>query len=161
MSERIRRAYTIVERLNARSRSIVEREADRVVFDEREHEAGRERKMKLMVASRAIGTLAAVACLSCCRDPSCSGSKPPAPNDDDPAFTLTPAEQKDACEAAGRKLAELKCKQARTDFGVFCVNALEGKIPIRPLCLASMSDCSEIDGRCRTGTGASTDGGTP
>lgn len=116
--------------------------------------------MKLMVAGRAIAALAATAAaLSCCRDPSCSGSKPPAANDDDPAFTLTPAEQKDACEAAGRKLAELKCKQSRPDFGTFCVNALEGKIPIRPLCLASMSDCSEIDGRCRTG--ASTDGGAP
>jgi len=115
--------------------------------------------MKLGIG-RVVFPIVAIACISCCRDPSCSGSKQPAPNDDDPAFTLTPAEQRDACEAAGRKLAELKCKQARTDFGAFCVNALEGKIPIRPLCLASMSDCSEIDGRCRTGASdAGQDGG--
>lgn len=85
-------------------------------------------------------------CRGCGTDP-----RPPAARDDDPTFVMTEAEQRQACEKAAANLTRLSCRESRPDFADFCVNAVEGKIPIRPLCLASMSDCSEIDGRCRTG----------
>ena len=89
--------------------------------------------------------LCACACASAC---SCCHATPPA-RTDDPALTLSPAEQRAACEKAGARLVEKKCKEARPDFADFCMNTLEAGIPLKPLCLAEIQECSEIDGKCR------------
>jgi hypothetical protein len=98
-----------------------------------------EQQVKLGVAG-----IVAVLASACCSSPPCNAP----PHTDDPALTLTPADQRTACRQAGAKLEELKCKEARVDFVDFCLNALEGGIPIRPLCLATITTCTEVD-RCR------------
>jgi hypothetical protein len=55
----------------------------------------------------------------------------------------------DACDRAGDRLAKLKCKDARPDFGAFCRNALKFHIPICPVKLSRITDCAQVAEVCR------------
>lgn len=102
-------------------------------------------------AARAAALVLLALAGACCR------SQPASSKPDDPALVLSPGDQKTACRQAAAKLAPaspenpggLGCRESRPDFEQFCLNALDAGIPIRPLCLATMSSCSEVDTRCR------------
>ena len=52
------------------------------------------------------------------------------------------------CEAAGKRLTELKCKEARPDFANFCIHMIEHDIPFKPTCAAKISSCAQLES-CR------------
>lgn len=83
-----------------------------------------------------------------CPSPKCPQSPdvaPWSPDDDLP----TEGAGRNACAAAGAKLAELKCQEARSDFVEFCTYQLRQKLPFRPVCISKIRTCEGLR-QCRT-----------
>lgn len=60
----------------------------------------------------------------------------------------TPADVRAACERAGKRLADLKCAEARDDFADFCVYEMDHGVPIHPVCLTAVVTCGDLEA-CR------------
>lgn len=61
----------------------------------------------------------------------------------------TDADVRNACAAAGARLAEIHCKEARPDFTEFCVATMDAGVPLHPTCLAAIQTCGDVDEHCR------------
>jgi hypothetical protein len=78
----------------------------------------------------------------------CPDPKNPVDYQDDKE-TSVEAKQGSACQRAGKRLAELKCKEAAPDFAEQCQKLVDQGLPICPTKLARIKTCAEVDTVCR------------
>jgi len=103
-----------------------------------------------------IGALLLLSCVPPVPDP--EPPVPPAPAPDasvPPAPEPEPAPELEACERACVRLQELGCREGEpTPAGKpcvewFCDAANAGILDLQPECLATITDCDQVDTRCR------------
>jgi hypothetical protein len=66
-----------------------------------------------------------------------------------PEEPVTDAEAVTACASAGAKMEQLHCREARPDYSEWCTYEIAHGVPLRPVCVSKVTDCSQVDGVCR------------
>lgn len=85
---------------------------------------------------------ASIAIALACFIAACPAPKHPIPPEEN---LHSDEEVRDACVLASKRLAELKCREARVDFEAFCRDRIANDVPIYPICLSKISKCEEVD----------------
>lgn len=50
-----------------------------------------------------------------------------------------------ACDRAGENMARLRCSISLPNFGAYCRNRMSAGIPMRPVCLAKITKCDDVE----------------